>query len=171
MVTKSGTSISVRLKLVPCSIILKIETIFTRKILKSSLIRVDWISKMILTSESAPWSTPGHTNVTNSWHLLCTTKLHTEIQRNIEVNEVNLTGPYFSPFLRGGGYYSEKCIDPCQDWNLCARLQKSLWNPKALERKLGKLSELLLRSHLKPHKRVYKTALKYNWGFWKIQKL
>ena len=32
----------------------------------------------ILTSESAPWSTPGQTKVTNSWHLLCTTKLHTE---------------------------------------------------------------------------------------------
>ena len=34
----------------------------------------------ILTSESAPWSTPGQTKVTNSWHLLCTTKLHTERQ-------------------------------------------------------------------------------------------
>jgi len=29
------------------------------------------------TSESGPLSTPGHWNVTNSWHRLCTTKLHT----------------------------------------------------------------------------------------------
>lgn len=31
----------------------------------------------VLTSESAPLSAPGHVNVTYSWHLLCTTKLHT----------------------------------------------------------------------------------------------
>jgi hypothetical protein len=32
-----------------------------------------------LTSESAPLSAPGHVNETNSWHLLWTTKLQTEI--------------------------------------------------------------------------------------------
>ena len=37
------------------------------------------IQTNILTSESAPLSSPGQTNVTNSWHLLWTTKLHTEI--------------------------------------------------------------------------------------------
>lgn len=31
----------------------------------------------ILTSESAPLSAPGQVNVTYSWHLLWTTKLHT----------------------------------------------------------------------------------------------
>ena len=35
-------------------------------------------SACILTSESGPWSAPGHWKVTNSWHLLCTTKLQTE---------------------------------------------------------------------------------------------
>ena len=43
----------------------------------------------ILTSESAPWSTPGQTNVTNSWHLLWTTKLHTE--REIKNTRISST--------------------------------------------------------------------------------
>lgn len=32
---------------------------------------------MLLTSESAPLSAPGHLNVTYSWHLLCTTNEQT----------------------------------------------------------------------------------------------
>ena len=32
----------------------------------------------VLTSESGPWSAPGHWNDTNSWQRLWTVKLHTE---------------------------------------------------------------------------------------------
>lgn len=38
-------------------------------------------SLALLTSESGPWSTPGHWNDTNSWQRLCTAKLQTEIYK------------------------------------------------------------------------------------------
>ena len=42
-----------------------------------------WIWLIVLTSVSAPLSMPGHTKVTNSWHLLWTTKLQTEKRKYI----------------------------------------------------------------------------------------
>lgn len=42
-----------------------------------------------LTSESGPLSAPGHVKETNSWHRLCTTKLHTvKIKYQISTNNI-----------------------------------------------------------------------------------
>lgn len=49
-----------------------------------------------LTSESAPLSTPGQVNVTNSWHLLWTTKLQTVKTRQNMWNTINAPGLSFS---------------------------------------------------------------------------
>ena len=42
---------------------------------------------LVLTSESAPLSAPGHLNVTNSWQRLCTTKQQAKIKKteNIDI--------------------------------------------------------------------------------------
>lgn len=55
----------------------------------------------VLTSESGPLSAPGQVNETNSWHRLCTTKLHTETEmklcnymQNTQRNSISVKGKF-----------------------------------------------------------------------------